>query len=597
MKTQNVENLHFGNHSARSPQISIPSRVFALFRATLLVISGANRGSRFEITSDEDVVIGRSVGCSVRLDDSEVSRQHARIVHDGRDFLLRDLNSANGTRVNGRLTTEQRLSNGDNLQFGSSALAFQFAEISSPPIQSSNQVKFIEDSRSLDQYAFAQTVGIDAGTMAPVQDIPLSGLELLYHVAEELVTPVHTLESLLQRILDLALQAVHADRGCVLLKDPVGADLTAIAFSRQKNALSDPLQMPVSRSITDYVLRHGIAVRTSDASLDHRFETGQSIVTSGIREAICAPMRGRSELLGVFYLDTTTPVDQARSSMAHMRLTDEHLRTIITVARQAALAIESRQFQDAMVKAERFAAMGQTITVLSHHIKNILQGVRGGSYLIRMGMDQNREDQIRQGWEIVERNQTRIYDLVMDMLSFSKDRVPSLQLADLNKVVSEVAELAAARAKECRVTFEFRRGDDIPPAMFDSEGIHRAVLNIVSNAIEAVDGIEHGAVVVQTGYDRTADILLVAVSDNGPGIPEEQRATMFNVFESTKGSRGTGIGLPVSRKILREHGGRVRVEGGPGQGTRFVLSWPRGSVTLPDVATLVPEGRDRNQPA
>ncbi|MFO1001234.1 MAG: ATP-binding protein [Planctomycetaceae bacterium] len=560
-----------------------------MFRATLLVINGANRGSRYEISSVLDVVIGRSVGCNLRLDDSEVSRHHARITHNGTDFVLNDLKSANGTKVNGQPVVERVLANGDNLQFGSSVIAFQLTESHHPPLVSANQIRFVEDGRPLDASVFAQTVGVDGVSAMPMQGTPKTGLELLYHVAEELVTPVHSLEELLQRILDLTLNAVNADRGCVLLKDPVGADLTAIAFSRGKIPTSDAQQMPVSRSITDYVLRHGTAVRTSDASLDNRFQTGQSIVTAGIREAICAPMRGRSDLLGVFYLDTTTPYDQAMSTGISMRLNDEHLRTVITVARQAALALESRQFQDAMLKAERFAAMGQTITVLSHHIKNILQGVRGGSYLIRMGLDQEKTDLIRQGSDIVERNQTRIYDLVMDMLSFSKDRVPSLQLGDLNKVIGEVSQLAAARAAECGVAIEFRKGEDIPTSLFDTEGIHRAVLNIVSNAIDAVEGTEHGAVVVQTGYDKSADMLLVAVSDNGPGIPEDQRNAIFNVFESSKGARGTGIGLPVSRKILREHGGRVRVEGGPGQGTRFVLSWPRGNVTLQDISELIPK--------
>ena len=559
-----------------------------MFRATLLVINGANRGSRYEISSALDVVIGRSVGCNLRLDDSEVSRHHARISHNGTDFVLNDLKSANGTKVNGQPVAERALGNGDSLQFGSSVIAFQLTESHHPPVVSANQIRFIEDGRPLDSSVFAQTVGVNGVDAMPLQGAPKSGLELLYHVAEELVTPVHSLEELLQKILDLTMNAVNADRGCVLLKDPVGVDLTAIAFSRGKSPASDAQQMPVSRSITDYVLHHGTAVRTSDASLDNRFQTGQSIVTAGIREAICAPMRGRSDLLGVFYLDTTTPYDQAMSTGVPMRLNDEHLRTVITVARQAALALESRQFQDAMLKAERFAAMGQTITVLSHHIKNILQGVRGGSYLIRMGLDKEQTDLIRQGSDIVERNQTRIYDLVMDMLSFSKDRVPSLQLADLNKVIGEVSQLAAARAAECGVAIEFRKGDDIPTSLFDAEGIHRAVLNIVSNAIDAVDGTENGAVVVQTGYDKSADMLLVAVSDNGPGIPEDQRNAIFNVFESSKGARGTGIGLPVSRKILREHGGRVRVEGGPGQGTRFVLSWPRGNVTLQDIGDLIP---------
>jgi hypothetical protein len=174
----------------------------------------------------------------------------------------------------------------------------------------------------------------------------------------------------------------------------------------------------------------------------------------------------------------------------------------------------------------------------------------------------------------------------MDMLSFSKDRVPALRVADLNRIVGEVAELAAARAAECGVSLEFRPGESVPPASFDAEGIHRAILNIVSNAIDAVEGMERGAVVIQTGYDRATDTMLVAVSDNGPGIPEDQRTSIFNVFESSKGARGTGIGLPVSRTILREHGGRVRVEGGPGQGARFVLSWPRGTATVSDVSVF-----------
>ncbi len=565
----------------------LSSECLAVFRASLLVINGPNRGTRYEIASDQDVVIGRSVGCNLRLDDSEVSRQHARISQSAAEFTLRDLSSANGMRVNGHVLTERILCNGDNLQFGSSVLLFQMAEQDQPPVASVDQIQFIDDSRSMHASAIVQSVEVDE-TSATVAEVDRKhGLELLYHVAEELVTPIRSLDEVLQRILNLAMQAIDADRGCVLLKDPVGVDLTAIAFARRGATQSGSAQMPVSRSITDYVLRHGTAVRTSDAGHDDRFHSGQSIVTSGIREAICAPMRGRSDLLGVLYLDTTTPVDQAMTTSASPRLTDEHLRTIVTVARQAALAIESRQFQDAMLKAERFATMGQTITVLSHHIKNILQGVRGGSYLIRMGLDEHKDELIRQGWGIVERNQTRIYDLVMDMLNYSKDRVPTLQLADVNTVVGDVIELAAARAKECGVNLEFRRGDDVSMAMFDEEGIHRAVLNIVSNAIDAVEGIENGAVVVQTGYDKAADMLLVAVSDNGPGIPEDQRAAIFNVFESSKGSRGTGIGLPVSRKILREHGGRVRVEGGPGQGTRFVLSWPRGNATIPDINRLI----------
>jgi signal transduction histidine kinase len=120
-----------------------------------------------------------------------------------------------------------------------------------------------------------------------------------------------------------------------------------------------------------------------------------------------------------------------------------------------------------------------------------------------------------------------------------------------------------------------RLKDDLPSATFDPEGIHRAVLNVVTNAIDAVEGIEGGHVIVETGHEASADVIFVAVTDNGPGIPEDQLAKIFNIFESTKGARGTGLGLAVSQKILREHGGDVIVETKPGFGCRFVLDWPR----------------------
>lgn len=550
-----------------------------MYHATLLVITGTNRGTRFDLSSERDFLVGRSVGCDIRLDDSEVSRHHIRINHNGDCFRLTDLQSANGTRINGHIVVEQQLQNGDTLQLGNSVLSFQLQEPVQTPIPSAAQVCFVEEPNELSEASIIQSLPVHAPSPAGTDS---AALDLMYQVAEELVAPVLASEIRLQRILQLTLDAIGADHGCFLLSEQGHNELRAVAFARSEKTEAGSDQMLISRSITSVVLRDGTALRTTNASADDRFSTGQSIVSEGIREAVCAPLRGRAGLLGVLYLDTRTALTDVAPADSPGRLSDEHLRMVVTVARQTALAMESRQFQDAMVRAERFAAMGQTITVLSHHIKNILQGVRGGSHLIQNGLESSDSDLIRSGWNIVERNQNRIYHLVMDMLSFSKDRVPVLQTADLNDVVSDVCELATGRAEEAGVRLEFRRNDEIPPAQFDHEGMHRALLNIVSNAIDAAEDSTDGAVVVQTGYDIQNDSMLVAISDNGPGIPLEVRHTIFNVFESSKGSRGTGIGLPVSRKILREHGGKIQIEGEPGEGTRFVLSWPRGIATIAD---------------
>ena len=550
--------------------------------ATLLILNGPNRGVRYELSPDDrNIVIGRSVGTRIRVDDTEVSRQHARIAFDGQNFSLHDLGSANGTYVNGHVRSETILRSGDTIRVGTTRLTFQFVGDEQLSV-SAAQVHFIDDSPSGQHSAIVQQVQAEPTSSVTSMPERSIGLELLYQVVEELVRPVDGLETLLQRILDLTLDAVRADRGCVLLKDAAG-DLAPVVFRRRGAPPAPKEQMPVSRSITGYVLQHGKAVRTSDALHDTRFAGGQSILSSGIREAICAPMRGQEELVGVLYLDITSEANVAGLTSAG-RLNDEHLKSVLTVARQTALAVDARRFQDAMLKAERFAAMGQAVAVLSHHVKNILQGIGGAGYLIRTGLDNSQDDLIRQGWGIVERNQKRIYDLVMDMLSFSKERIPDLQNGSINDVCAEVAELAQGSADENGVRFEYRSDQSVPIAEYDHEGIHRAVLNIVLNAIDAVAESEDGHVVLQTAFDQANDTMLVAVTDNGPGIPEDQRDAVFNVFESSKGSRGTGIGLPVSRKILTEHGGRIRIDGGPGEGTRFVLSWPRGNPKSEDAA-------------
>ena len=577
--------------------------------ATLLVVNGPNRGARFDVARNDDLIIGRSVGTHIRVDDTEMSRRHARVLEQGGIYQLQDLNSANGTFVNGQRVAEHTLLNGDSIRLGTTILTFQLT-CTDHSSGTADQVNFVDDSQSGQHSEIVQTVHAEPASSGAVWPDQQIGLQLLYEVAEEFVRPAHTLESLMRRILELTLDAVRADRGCILLKDPVGEELTPLVFCQRRpgslqfnfvdgsaaakidsaddsatSTTPEQEQMPISRSITGYVLRHGKAVRTSDALHDARFEGGQSIASSGIREAICAPMRGHDALLGVFYIDISTNALADGTVVGTDSLSDEHLKSVLAVARQSALAVESRQFHDALLKAERFAAMGQTIAVLSHHIKNILQGVRGGGYLIQTGLDQSKNDLVRQGWGIVERNQNRIYDLVMDMLSFTKDRVPDLQPGDVNRICAEVAELAAPPAIEYGVKFEFRPEAGLPLAEFDHEGIHRSVLNVALNAIDAVAESDDATVVLQTSYDKANDIMLVAVTDNGPGIPEDHRATVFNLFESSKGQRGTGIGLPVSRKIIREHGGRIRIEGGPGEGTRFVLSWPRGNPSA-DTVTL-----------
>jgi two-component system, NtrC family, sensor kinase len=554
-----------------------------LSKATLLVIRGADQGARFEI-GPKPVSLGRGSRNDIRIGDTEASRQHASIQFSDGQFVVRDRDSANGTLVNGVAVRIKDLHDGDQVQIGRTVLLFHQSGQPENGEAVADRIDLVGQPNLEDRSNIVAEVGQDSHPAAtdrivlprvPASAQALSNLQAVYRIAEEAVSPSLSVDQMLKRILDLTIGVVGADRGCMLLIDPqTGQSVPkVISFGRRADQST---RMPVSRSIVDYVLKKGQGVRTSDARSDRRFEPGQSILQAGICEAMCVPMRGRYDVPGVIYVDTTTPAERVvLEGGVAQKFSDEQLRLLVAIGSQAALAIENSRYQEALLKAERLAAMGQTIAMLSHHIKNILQGVRGGSYLIDMGLKDHNEDHVRKGWAIVEKNQNKIYQLVMDMLTFSKERQPVMQVASLNQTVGEVCELMQTRAAECKVRLEVRLNESLPAATFDVEGIHRAVLNVVTNAIDAVEGTETGQVIVETGHEASADLVYVGVTDNGPGIPPDQLAKIFNIFESTKGARGTGLGLAVSQKILREHGGDITVETKPGFGCRFVLNWPR----------------------
>jgi two-component system, NtrC family, sensor kinase len=147
-------------------------------------------------------------------------------------------------------------------------------------------------------------------------------------------------------------------------------------------------------------------------------------------------------------------------------------------------------------------------------------------------------------------------------------------------------ELMRVRAEELHAELIWRPAEPMPDMVFDPEGIHRAALNVVTNALDAVaDREQPGRVEVATQYAVEQRQVRVVVDDNGPGISADQMEHLFSPFVASKKSRGTGLGLPVSQKILREHGGRILVENKADGGCRFSLELP-AALPQPDSETI-----------
>lgn len=596
----------------RSGVKSAARSTYSFGMASLYVVRGRDQGKHF-VLSGPVVRIGRDTHNDVQLLDSEASRNHAEIrMTDESAGVLIDLKSSNGTQINGQRITEHRLASGDRIEIGGTLLIFTGTG-QPTAIDAAHGVDIVRQSGSPDASQIISSLVRPTSRVMSVRRRPESdgdeqvespfttelsdrdspsesesvesamktlsdsdkSLEVMYLTALA-VGRTDDLDELLNRILRLVFDWVDADRGCIMLRDPETRQLRPAArCDRQGDSVDVGIEAPISISSTilDYVLDRAEGVRTSDATDDSRFDAAASIVQGGVREALCVPLQGRYDIVGALYIDTyTSPGQIVRTGKTH-RFTDEHLRLITAIGHQAALAIEDTFYYSALLQSERLAAMGQTIATLSHHIKNILQGISGGSYLIEAGLKRDDTDAVRRGWGMVDRNQERISNLVMDMLTFSKERDPQRIEADLNETVADVAQLMQSRASDSGVELILNQGDAMPPASFDPDAIHQAILNLVTNAIDAVKSEDdssagtcsEGKVCIQTAYDAETG-WIVDVIDNGPGVSPEDRAKIFSLFESNKGARGTGLGLPVSSKILKEHGGNITILDRPDDG-------------------------------
>ncbi len=226
------------------------------------------------------------------------------------------------------------------------------------------------------------------------------------------------------------------------------------------------------------------------------------------------------------------------------------------------------------VMENQLALLGETIAGTSHAIKNILSGLEGGVYIVDSGMRSGNELKMRSGWGIVKKNVVKVSELVKDILYASKEREPELKEIDPGKVLQEVYELFEDKANKENIRlikeFDARMGE----GMWDPHAIHTAVSNLISNAMGAFSESmkpDH-QIVLRARAEKCC--LFIQIADNGQGMSDEVKQNLFKKFYSTKGAKGTGLGLLVTRKVVEESRGTITFESTLGEGTSFLIKLP-----------------------
>ncbi|QOJ00012.1 MAG: FHA domain-containing protein [Phycisphaeraceae bacterium] len=553
----------------------------------LSVIQGPDKGRKYELPAHEPQLIGRSSE-ALPLSDTTVSRRHAELTPDDGAWYIRDLQSQNGTFVNGvRIAQRTKLRPGDQVRTGATLFVFGQTEV-----RDADVIRVLRPEQM--DASIERTLQSNEDSLVLSEPEPRAAavdhLRVIYRLTT-LTARALDKNELLSQAMDLIFAEFKPERGFIVLlrKGAEESPEPAVVKYATPPRDTDEAKIHVSRTIFQHVIRQGEGVLSSNAMTDPRFAKGDSVQRGHVRSAVCSPIRHGDRTFGAIYIDST---------VANYTFTEEQLALMNAIGQHTGLALANAELYQQKLQAERLAAIGETVANLSHSIKNILQGLRGGADVVEMGLRKDDLKIARGGWAILQRNLDRIVSLTLNMLAFSRQRRVEPEVTRLAPLIDECMQLVDGQAKAKQVAVLSDVDPEMPPVTVDPHLVHQTLMNLLSNAVEAVEP-GRGVVTVRAHYrvghppwsppsgggtgGGTAHALTqsaphawveIGVIDNGPGIPKGKQAWVFEPFNTTKGVRGTGLGLAVARRVVEEHGGRIWLESDEGKGAQFVFWLP-----------------------
>jgi signal transduction histidine kinase len=242
---------------------------------------------------------------------------------------------------------------------------------------------------------------------------------------------------------------------------------------------------------------------------------------------------------------------------------------------------------------DRLASLGAVAAELVHEMTQPLTAIQGISQGI---LEQSRElsAETRQYLRVVVDEARRLRDLSQRLREFSRRSRGEARPADLNAIVRDTCLLLGATARRREVQLEEDLATDLPEIVVDRQGMVQVLLNLMTNALDAVEGHPQPRVRVRTLWAKSSrePAVELSVEDNGPGVAADLLPRIFEPFFSTKEpNRGTGLGLAVSKEIIERHGGTIRVEPAPAGGARFVASLPVRPAGQPGTSAVLAPAR------
>jgi signal transduction histidine kinase len=382
------------------------------------------------------------------------------------------------------------------------------------------------------------------------------------------LSEVTDLHKLLNLVMEESKKVVDAEASSLMLYDKETNELYFEVAHGSKAKEIKKVRVPLGEGIAGAAARERHTIVVKDCSKDSRhYKEADRISKFITRNLIATPMIRQDRLIGVLEVLN-------KKSSSGKTFDKQDIQVLEFFAAQAAIAIENAQLVRANITAERMAALGQAIAGISHSVKNILTSATGATSLMDMGLNNNDMKIINESWPILKRSNKAIWNLVQDMLSFSKERKPELTDGEINLLLKEITENSQQTAKNSQIELVAELDSKILISLFDGSRIRDAVLNLVNNAMDACKDKKGAQVKLVSRFHKADKKIEIRIEDNGSGIPDNIQKKIFEPFFSTKGSKGTGLGLAITRKIIEDHGGSIQVQSTTGIGTTFTIYLP-----------------------
>ncbi len=543
--------------------------------------------------SGKQLIIGRRSDADIQLTEPTSSGIHAKIFAGMDGIRIRDLNSLNGTKVNGHRIVESLLGNGDRIKIGRSTILVSGSPASDASDDSTEEVTFGEEERRQS----AQTLKIRLEELRPDSTVPLQEDHyiLLLRNLFEALRAVNDREDVLRKVRDVFDRAFKRARAFILRPAEGGGwfDPEDAAVARRP-----------SLTFAAEAARTNSAILSSSLADDQRFMGSESARISGIQTAIAAPVSCDGKPLAVFYVDRLgLPPFSARDlnilgiAANHVSAVLENVSRIedlhrtnqeLTHARERLAELNrnlEQLVQERTAEIRRQAeeigrlaeAKDELLGIAAHDIRGPLTVIQGTSELLRLKAGRLQKGMLLRSLDLMHGSCRSLSQLLSELLDAKAIETGKITLRKrrigIKMLLEEALPVARLAAEDKQVDLVIE-ADDSLVIEADPQRLGQAITNLALNAVKFSDA---GARIVLRGLQPSPEVARIEVVDQGIGIPEDELEGIFDTFKQGRAGReagGSGLGLMIARRLVELHGGTLTAESQVGVGSRFILSLP-----------------------